>query len=581
MIIVIILVFLIGARLIRNWNKRLFYWLSLGAITAIVIAPLLSLSTRLFQLEGFSLYPLSIPADLRLVLSHVFSVTLPAVLSSTAILVIGVALGVLLLGTLLAWWIEMYEFPGRRQLAWLLWMPLAMPAYVLAFVWVGLLDYSGVIQSAWRDYFSATPALANLNWPAIRSRGGAIFVMSLSLYPYVYGLARQAFASQGSRLLEVCQSLGSSPQQTFWRVALPMAKPWLIAAMLLVVMETLADYGTMYVMSVDTFTTAIYKSWFALFSFEAAVILALILMVSAFVLVIVLQRSQQEMDQRHEFNAMGRNHLTNHQKRLVLSKPAQYVMSAICILVLCLAFVLPLGQLLFWIYSEIKTSDAWQSIVSYTWHSVLLAALSACLITCVAVVLSSLQTKKLPNSLQNPLEKTSRFMLTRLALMGYAMPGAVMAVGVFVIQDLLKKTLGESSLLGWMNLTLLGMMIAYLARFLAVAYHPIESAQLRISSSIDEAARSLGTTPWQRLRFIRLPLLRPALISALIMVWIDVIKEMPITLMTRPFGWDGLSIRIFELTSEGLWQKAALPATCLVLLAAIPIWWLARQKNTD
>jgi iron(III) transport system permease protein len=165
--------------------------------------------------------------------------------------------------------------------------------------------------------------------------------------------------------------------------------------------------------------------------------------------------------------------------------------------------------------------------------------------------------------------------------MGYAMPGAVMAVGVFVIQDVIKQTLGQSHLLGWINLTLLGMMIAYLARFLAVAYHPIESAQLRISTSIDEAARSLGTTLWQRLRFVRLPLLRPALISALIMVWIDVIKEMPITLMTRPFGWDGLSIRIFELTSEGLWQKAALPATCLVLLAALPVWWLARQKNND
>ncbi|HTN66249.1 MAG TPA: iron ABC transporter permease [Burkholderiaceae bacterium] len=494
---------------------------------------------------------------------HLSHNVLPELLRNTFWLVAGVALGTGVLGTSLAWLTAVCEFPGRRFFSWALMLPLAIPAYVTAFVGIGLLDYTGPLQSALRDLFGSSA------WfPPIRSRGGVILVMTLALYPYVYLLARNAFLTQGKRSLEVGQSLGLSRWQGFFRVALPMARPWLAAGIMLAMMETLADFGTVAVFNYDTFTTAIYKAWFGLFSLTAAAQLASILVL----LVLALVLLEQAWRRGKRYHAVGRSQLS----RLALSRRARLVACAYASLVLAAAFVIPVLQLLAWSV-QVFAEDFDARYPSFVWHSVALSAMAALLVVGAALVL--VYTVRLHRDWPT-------LFFSRLSTLGYAIPGTVLAVGIFIpiawldnqLIALLKAGFGIDTgavLRG----TLVVMLLAYVARFLAAGFNPIDSAMQRITKSQEEAARGMGITGWRLFARVHLPLLRGGLLTGAILVFVDVMKEMPITLMTRPFGWDTLAVRIFEMTSEGQWERAALPALALVVAGLLPVILLTRQSE--
>jgi iron(III) transport system permease protein len=439
-----------------------------------------------------------------------------------------------------------------------------MPAYVTAFVFVAWLDFTGPVQTWLRAVFGSSA------WfPPIRSGGGAALVMTLALYPYVYLLARNAFLTQGRRALEAGQSLGLNRRQGFFRVALPMSRPWIVGGLMLALMETLADFGTVAVFNFDTFTTAIYKTWFGLFSLAGASQLASVLILLVFVLILAEQASRSRL----RYSQAGR---TSQAERIRLTGWRGGSVAALAAAVLLVAFVLPSIQLLAWA-AQVYAEDLDSRYLGFLWHSLLLGGIAALLTTAAALLLGYAQRRH-----GDALTR----LVVRIATLGYAVPGPVLAVGIVIPLAWLDNQLIASSkaLLGFdpgllLQGTLLVMLPAYLTRFLAVAYSPVDSALQRVTRSLDEAARSFGATSIELLRRVHLPMLRGGLFSAAALVFVDVMKEMPITLMTRPFGWDTLAVRIFEMTSEGEWERAALPAVALVLAGLLPIALLVRQTE--
>ena len=496
---------------------------------------------------------------------HLQQTLLTDLLFNTLWLVLGVPIGTLLLGVSLAWLTATCAFPGRRIFSWALLLPMAMPAYVLAFVFIGLFDFSGVVPTQLRSWFGP-----GLSLPEIRSVGGVIVVLSLSLFPYVYLLARNAFLTQGMRAMEAAQSLGCNRWQGFFRVALPMARPWIAGGVLLVLMETLADFGTVSTFNYDTFTTAIYKMWFGFFSLEGAAQLSSFLVLIALVLLV----AEQSQRRRRRYTPGGRSGQSG--ERLVLSGWHRWLASGYCALVLAVSFLLPVAQLARWA-TESFGEEFDERYYAWLGHSLLLGLLAALLVAAVALALAYARRRH-----RDPLTKW----LVWFSGLGYALPGSVLAVGIFIplahLDNLLIDAAGHW--LGWspdaiLRDTVAIMLLAYLIRFLAVGHKAIDSAMQRIRPSIDEAARLLGTGGLTLLRRIHLPIVSGGLATALTLVFVDVMKEMPITLMTRPFGWDTLAVKIFELTSEGEWERAAVPALFLVAAGLLPIMLLIRKME--
>jgi len=493
---------------------------------------------------------------------HLKSTVLPEYIAHTVFLVFGVGVGTALIGVTLAWLTAVCEFPGRRFFSWALMLPLALPAYVTGFVLIGLLDFTGPLQTFLRDQFGLS------GFPPIRSGGGVVLAMTLALYPYVYLLARNAFMTQGRRALEAAQSLGLSRRQGIFRVALPMARPWIVGGVSLAIMETLADFGTVAIFNYDTFTTGIYKAWFSLFSLPAAAQLASLLILAVFALLLIEQYSRSRM----RYTATGR---ASGNTRFALSGSTKWLAFALCALVWLAAFAVPVASLGYWAWQAFA-QDFDQRYLGYFGHSLLLGALAAALCTWVALWLAY------AGRLQRDV---SMRLITRLATLGYAVPGAVLAIGSYSLIAWVDnhyiawmQSLGASSgpiLQG----TIVAMLAAYLARFLTVAHQPVEAAMQRVTYSMDDAARSLGLTAIQVLRRVHLPVMRGGMLTAALLVFVDVMKEMPITLMTRPFGWDTLATRIFEMTSEGEWERAALPAVGLVIAGLLPVLLLVKHSE--
>ncbi len=496
--------------------------------------------------------------------AHLWQYTLPELIENTVWLALGVGVGVSLLGVGLAWLTAACEFPGRRFFTWALLLPLALPAYVTAFVWIGLLDFTGWLPTWLREQWGI------LQVPPIRSRGGVILVMVLALYPYVYITARTAFQGQGRRLMEAAQSLGMGRVRGFFRVALPMARPGIIAGLSLALMETLADFGTVSVFNYNTFTTAIYKAWFSLFSLPAASQLASILIFFVLALVLLEQVSRQNRNYAQSARGGGgsaRIHLRGWHALLA---------TGLAGLVMLIAFVVPFVQLLLWAWDAAAT-DLDTRYFEFVWHSLLLSGLGAIMVAALALSLGYAQ-RLAPGRRMN--------FTARLATIGYALPGAVLAVGFFIpvawldnlIIDQTRAWTGReiSQVFGG---TLAVMLLAYCARFLAVGFGSVEAGLGRITRSYDEAAQILGVTGSKRLWHVHLPMLRAPLLTAMALTFVDIMKELPITLMTRPFGWDTLATRVFEMTSEGEWERAALPAVAIAIAGLLPIFFLIRDPD--
>jgi iron(III) transport system permease protein len=496
---------------------------------------------------------------------HLAHTVLGELLRHTAVLIIGVGLGVFVLGAGLAWLVAMCDFPGRRVFDWALMLPLAVPAYVLAFVAVALLDFSGPVQGMMRTVFGSSA------WfPPIRSAGGVIGVMVLAFYPYVYMLARAAFLAQGRRMLETGRVYGLTPWAAFMRVALPMARPALAAGVALALMEALADFGAVTVFNYDTFTTAIYKAWQGLFSLPAAAQLASLLLL--FVALALI--GEQQLRGRARYHVALRQERVERY-RLVGSRA--WLATAACSIVLLLAFVIPLGQLLRWVWSAARV-DLDARYLRFIFNTVSLGAAAAVATTLCALLLA--YTYRL---------KPDRWVAgaVRFATLGYALPGSVLAVGIMLSFVWLDQRLAQALHAGLgimagplLTGTLMALLLAYGVRFMAVAYGPIDSSFERIKPSLWQAARSLGASNREILWRVSVPLLRSGLLSAGLLVFVEVMKEMPATLLLRPFGWDTLATRVFEMTSEGQWERAALPAVTLVLAGLIPVVMLVRRSTS-
>tara|TARA_R110000796_G_scaffold227766_4_gene344674 strand:+ start:34820 stop:36421 length:1602 start_codon:yes stop_codon:yes gene_type:complete len=496
--------------------------------------------------------------------SHLLQTQLFRLIGNTLTLVTGVIIGVLILGVSLAWLISLCEFPGRRWLDWALMLPFAIPAYVLAFVMIGILDFAGPVQTFLRGWLGS-----DFRMFSIRSTGGVISVLVLVFYPYVYLLARSAFMAQGKGLMEASRILGQSPWQGFWRVALPMARPAIGAGAALAVMETLADFGAVSAFNYDTFTTAIYKTWYGFYSLQTATQLASVLLLFVFLALFAERRAQGS----RRFPGVDRPRQGAIYR---LRGIKAWLATGYCLLVLAIAFIIPVIQLTYWLMRS-GLNDLDSRYWSLIQNTLLLGSMAALMTVALGILL--VLAKRF-----QPIRRVRS--AVAVANLGYALPGSVLAVAImfaFSIADNqllipLRQWLGEEQPAPMLLGSLFALLLAYLIRFMAVAYGPLDTSLARIRPSLPEAAQSLGQSSWRVFTRVYLPLLLPGILSAALLVFVDVLKEMPATLLMRPFGWDTLAVRIHGLTAEGDWARASLPALTLVLVGLIPVIVLIRRS---
>jgi iron(III) transport system permease protein len=491
--------------------------------------------------------------------SHLWQTQLAELIGNTVLLLIAVGGGTLVLGTALAWLVVGFDFPGRRVFEWALMLPLAVPAYVIGFTLLGLLDYAGPLQTALRSWLGAGAGI-----PDVRSGWGVATVMTLVFYPYVYLLARAAFREQGSATLETARSLGRTRARAFVEVALPMARPSLVAGVSLAMMEALADFGTVATFGYRTLTEAIYRVWLGMFDRPAATQLASLLLLVAFLL-LALERSLRGGARFVQGARRGTG-----VARVRLRGWRRIAATGGCAAVLGLAFVVPVAQLLVWAAGAAAAARPGARFLQQLETTVVLGGVAAVVIAALAVVLAyAVRLRGSP-----PVRLSVQF-----AAMGYALPGSVIAVGVlgplaFVdhgLADLAERVLARPVALVLTG-SAVGLLFAYVVRFLTVGYQTVEAALGRIPGHLDDAARSLGAGAGSTLRRVHAPLMRGGLLTAMVLVFVEVMKEMPATLLLRPFGMETLAVGVWEMTSESLWAEAAIPALAIVAAGLVPVF---------
>ncbi|MBF0470028.1 MAG: iron ABC transporter permease [Gammaproteobacteria bacterium] len=497
---------------------------------------------------------------------HLADTVLQDYITNSLLLMLGVAIGTLILGVGSAWLTTMCNFPGRSLFEWGLLLPMAMPAYIIAYTYTGLLDFAGPVQSLLREFGGW--GYGDYWFPEVRSIEGAATMMSLVLYPYIYLLSRAAFLGQSLCVLDVSRSLGNGPWRTFFTVALPLARPAIIAGLSLALMETLADYGTVQYFGVSTFTTGIFRAWFGLDNAAAAAQLSAMLLLFVFTLV-VLERYSRRNAQYHHTSQ-------RHQglKRYELSGWSAKLAFGFTFGTLFLGFILPAGQLLYWALTTAEESLDSEFLL-LIWNSLELAALASILALLLALVMA--YGKRLHES---PVINFA----VRLAGMGYAVPGTVIAVGVII-----PFAAFDNSVDGWMRNhfdystglilsgTTIALIFAYLVRFLAVSLQTVEAGLGKIRPSMDEAARSMGYRSGEIARAVHIPMLRGSILTALLLVFVDVLKELPATLILRPFNFNTLAVRAYELASDERLADASIAALAIVITGIIPVILLSRS----
>ena len=498
--------------------------------------------------------------------SHLAATVLPDYIASTLWLCLWVGLGTTVVGVSAAWATVMLEFPGRRVLDWALVLPLATPAYVMAYTYTDLLQFVGPVQTALREMFGWERG--DYWFPDVRSTGGAACMFVAVLYPYVYLLTRQSLIERAAGLNDAARMLGQGPWAAFFRVSLPLARPAIVAGASLALMETLADYGTVSYFGVQTFTTGIYRAWFSLGDRVAAAQLAALLL--GFVAsLLLLERLTRGAARFHDSGRAGAS-----ARRRVLSAWAGWLVTALCLLPLLTGFVLPGALLLNWAFSE-GDAQFGERFLQLAANSFTLAALaSGC-----AVMLALLLAYAVRSS------RSHLVMAARMVVgLGYAVPGAVIAVGVLIPVTRLDHVLSGL----WTQWTgsnpgllltggIAALIYAYLARVLTVSLQSVESGLARITPSMDEAARSLGLDAGATLRRVHWPMLRGSLLTAALLVFVDVMKELPATLVMRPFNFDTLATQTYTLASDERLREASTAALAIVAVGLLPLISLSRQ----
>lgn len=498
---------------------------------------------------------------------HLVNTVLSEYVINSVLLCLGVGLGVVSMGTGAAWLVALNDFPGRRIAEWALLLPMAMPAYVLAYTYTDFLQFVGPVQTGLREVFGWK--LGDYWFPDVRSLSGAIVLFSCVLYPYVYLLTRTAFLERAGGLLEVGRALGLGPWRSFWRVSLPLARPAIAAGMALALMEALADYGTVAYFSVPTFTTGIYRAWFSLGDRVAAAQLAASLL--GFVaFLIVLERVSRGRARYHD--ASGRRHAT----RQTLTGLRALLAQVGCAIPIVVGFLLPTLLLIRLSVDVASYGEAGfvQRFLVLARNSFILAITAAALATLLALLIAyaARHGDRLPR------------LASRVVGLGYAVPGSVIAVGVLIPVTRLDQVLAATwqELLGTNpGLILTGgiaaLIYAYLARFLAVALQSVEAGLTQITPSMESVARSLGSSDSETLWRVHLPLVRGSLLTAFLLVFVDVMKELPATLVMRPFNFDTLATQTYNYAADERLPEAATVALAIVAVGLLPIIILARQ----
>ena len=499
-------------------------------------------------------------------ISHLIDTVLPGYVLTTLILVVLVALGTFAIGVGAAWLVTMTRFPGVRILEIALVLPLAFPAYVLAYAYTFVLDHPGIVQTTLRGVTGWGPR--DYWFPDIRTVGGAAVMLILVLYPYVYLLARAAFLQQNATAFLAARALGKNALVAFWKVSLPMARPAIAGGVLLAVMETIADFGTVSYFGVQTFATGIYNSWFAMADRAAAAQLALWLLAFALLLA-VLERTQRGQAKYH---SAGKQHMSLPPAEL---KGWQAGLALVlCVTPVVLGFVLPV-VILTQMGLDSEQDILSRRYVGFLRNSVTLAG-TAAVLTVIAAICVGFYQRLRPGRISA--------MAAYVARLGYAVPGGVIAVGLMVpfagfdnmLDAWMRESFGISTgLLVTGSIWLL--VVAYMVRFLAAALGAYEGGQAMVHANMDAAARSLGESPIGTLRRVHLPILTPSLLTALLIVFVDVMKELPATLIMRPFNFDTLAVQAFRLASDERLEGAAVPSLVIVAVGLLPVILICRQ----
>lgn len=530
-------------------------WSLIGyLITAVLLLPLLALIVQATQPD-------------EAVFTHLFDTVLPTYIYNSLLLMLLVGFGSLVIAIPAAWFVARCEFPGRRYFQWLLLLPLAMPAYIVAYVYTDMLDYAGPVQRAMRAWFEwQTPH--DYYFPAIRSIGGAAVMLSLVLFPYIYLLARTAFMEQSSHFLHASRVMGCGPWRSFWRLALPMARPALAVGVALVAMETAADFATVSYFAVPTLTTAVYDTWLGYGSLTAAAKLSAIMLLVVFSMVGVerfARRKQQLFQKQSRLNEADRYHLA----------PAKaWAAWGYCMGLLVVSFLLPFVVLC--AYAVDYFSESWDDrFWQYSINSLYIAAIVSFICVAFAVVLMFVRRVS-----PRPSDKLA----SRLSSTGYALPGTVLAIGVLV--PLTYADFAINDLMAWFGAkgpgllftgSVFALIFAFCVRFVAIAIGSLESSYKRISPSLDMASITLGQSPRQLLRSVHLPLLRKGMFAGALLVFIESMKELPAALLLRPIGFENLATYVFQFVSDEKLEHGALAAIVIVLVGLVPLIYLNRS----
>lgn len=538
-------------------NRESLGWLVLiVAIAAVALAPIVAIAVIALQGDG-AIWP------------HLLSTILPRAARDTIFLLVGVGGLTLLIGTASAWAVTMFRFPGQRTLSWLLFLPLAMPTYITAYSYVEIFDYSGPLQTVLRAAFD-WHSVRDYWFPDIRSLGGAIIVISLVLYPYVYLTARSAFLAQSVCVLDVSRTLGHSAGSTFREIALPLARPALAAGVTIALMETLNDIGAVEFFGVRTLTLTIYTTWLGRGSLSGAAQLACILLAVIFFLLWFERYSRKQQRFHHTSN-----------KHHALPRPEVrgwrgWMMTLSCAIPVVLGFFVPVFLLLSYSTARWRDIDI-ARYFSLAGNSLMLSIAAAVLTVLVGLLLVYARRMSRSRALHG---------LTWLSSIGYGVPGTVLAIGVLIplaaldnLFDGWMRTMFDVSTGLLLSGTIFALILTYSIRFLAIPHGTIEAGLGKVSPNLSMAARTLGRSQRQTLVEVDLPLIRPALITGALLVFVDAMKELPATLLLRPFNFDTLATHIYSYASIERFEDAALPALTIVFVGLLPVILLSRTAR--
>ena len=529
-------------RLKRDINKWSVFTL---AIVFFLALPIIFIGVELFAGPGDTW-------------SHIVEYLLPDYIWNSLYLVFFCSILVLIFGVSSAWFVSRYEFHFRRQMEWLLILPLAIPSYIVGYAYAGIFDYGGSMDLLFRQLGLDFIRIDIMN------RAGLAFVLSISLFPYVYVSARAFFLNQANNLLEASKMLGVGEIKTFFKLMLPLARPAIVAGLVLVLMEVLNDYGAAKYYGVNTFTTGIFRSWFSLEEPQTAVYLSALLISFIFALILIEKWQVRKI----KFTSSKTNSTQIYRKK---PKGAmQWVIFSVVFLPILLGFILPVAQLIYWAVITASTVFDMEFIM-ISLQSFAIAIASAVITVFFALLLIYFSKWSTLTTIKN---------ISRIGVLGYAIPGAVIAIGIMIptlaLDKWLINVLGKFGINSGLiiNGTLLALFYAYAVRFLAVAYNPIDSTALKVDNSIPDSSKVLGVGNLKTFFKIEFPLIKTGVFSAVILVFIDVMKELPLTLILKPYHIDTLAVKAFEYASDEMVMEASIPSLFIIFTAVIPVIFL-------